>query len=382
MQIAICAVLVTSSMVAVRGLMRSLHGDFGFDQRNTMLAGVNLAMAGYHDDKVPDMQKRMIASLETIPGVGSVGLINDHPPLAYGAGTRVNVFRQDVSDLRPSKAATRPYRYEISVKYFRAAGTNLLAGQGFSSHDDKTAPKVAVVNRNFAVKIFGSVPNAIGQCSKLQEGARVQVVGVAEDGRYLSLAEDPQPAVFVPSVQWPSSSAYLIVRSSSDPEQLAAAMRSKLHQLDAGLPVDTQTWNSLLAVVQFPSRMATMSLGVLGFMGAILSITGIFGMAAYSVSKRLKELGICMALGADRKEVLQRALGRAFKLLAHGSAAGLIAGVLAGRLLASIVYEATPRDPLVLLAVALAMLASGLLATWIPAQRVLSLDPLKLLREE
>ena len=148
------------------------------------------------------------------------------------------------------------------------------------------------------------------------------------------------------------------------------------------MPADIETWNSLLAVVLFPSRMATASLGILGMMGAILSITGIFGMAAYSVSKRLRELGIRIALGAQRTEVLRTALGRAVKLLALGSAAGLLLGLLATRVLAFIVYEATPRDPLVLAGVVLAMLMLGLVATWIPAQRALSIDPLALLREE
>ena len=119
----------------------------------------------------------------------------------------------------------------------------------------------------------------------------------------------------------------------------------------------------------FGSRDGDGSLGVLGVMGAMLSITGIFGMAAYSVSKRLRELGIRMALGAQRKEVLQAALGRAFKLLAIGSAAGLLLGLLATRVLAFIVYQATPRDPLVLCGVVLAMALLGLLATWIPARR-------------
>jgi ABC-type antimicrobial peptide transport system permease subunit len=117
-------------------------------------------------------------------------------------------------------------------------------------------------------------------------------------------------------------------------------------------------------------------------MGAILSITGVFGMAAYSVSKRLRELGIRIALGGQRREVLQAALGRAFRLLACGSMAGLLLGILASRVLAFIVYQATPRDPLVLTGVVLAMALLGLLATWIPAQRALSVNPLILLREE
>jgi ABC-type antimicrobial peptide transport system permease subunit len=173
-----------------------------------------------------------------------------------------------------------------------------------------------------------------------------------------------------------------VVRSERDPEQLAAAMRSKMRELDAGLPVTVTNWKTVLSLVLFPSQMATVSLGVLGLMGAMLSITGIFGMAAYSVSKRLRELGIRIALGAQRKEVLQAALGRPLKLLAIGSAAGLILGLLATRVLAYIVYQATPRDPLVLAGVVLAMLLLGIVATWIPAQRALSVDPLILLREE
>jgi ABC-type antimicrobial peptide transport system permease subunit len=114
----------------------------------------------------------------------------------------------------------------------------------------------------------------------------------------------------------------------------------------------------------------------------MLSVTGIFGLAAYAVSKRKRELGIRMALGAQRKEVLEAALGRAVKLLAVGSAAGLLLGILASRVLASIVYEATPRDPVVLAGVVVAMAALGLLATWIPAHRALKIDPAILLREE
>ncbi len=241
---------------------------------------------------------------------------------------------------------------------------------------------MAVINKEFARKIFGSVTNVIGGHFKMRDGTGIQVVDVAEDGKYSTLTEDPQPAMFLPILQWPSSETWLVVRSNRDPQQLAAAMRSTLRRLDAELPLYIQTWNKELNLALFAPRLATMSLGVLGLMGAMLSITGIFGIAAYSVSKRLKELGIRMALGAQRKEVLQAALGRALKLLAFGSATGLILGILASRVLAFIVYQATPRDPLVLTGVVLAMALLGLLATWIPAQRALSLDPVTLLREE
>src|SRR5581483_3830724 len=183
-------------------------------------------------------------------------------------------------------------------------------------------------------------------------------------------------------LQSPSSSTYLVVRSNRDPEQLGTAMRNTLRQLDAGLPVYIETRYRELDMILFGPRMATLSLGVLGVLGAILAVTGIFGMAAYSVSKRLKELGIRVALGGQRKEVLQAALGRTFKLLTFGSAAGLLLGILASPVPAFIVDQATPRDPLILAGVVLAMLLLGLLATWIPARRALSVDPMILLREE
>jgi predicted permease len=379
-QIAICAVLVTSSMVALRGLARSLHSNFGFEPQNATLVETALNMAGYSGDSVSAMQKKMIDALETIPGVKSVGSV-DRPPLYYGANSE-NVFSDKTSDLRPSNAAAEAMKYNISPEYFDAAGTALLTGRTFTWHDDKNSPRVAVINREFARKIFGSVTNALGSHFKLPDGSRIEVVGIVEDGKYASLAEDAQPAMFLPSLQSPSPLTTLVVRSNRDQQQLVAAIRSKVHDVDAGLPFEIKTWTQELDSALFPSRMATVALGVLGAMGAMLSITGIFGMAAYSVSKRLRELGIRIALGGQRKEVLQAALGRAFKLLALGSAAGLLLGMLASRVLAFIVYQATPRDPLVLAGVVLAMSLLGLLATWIPARRALAVNPLKLLREE
>jgi predicted permease len=380
-QIAICAVLVTSSMVAVRGLLRSLRSNFGFEPRNAMLVDTDLTMAGYRGDNVPTMQKRMIDAMATIPGVTSVGLV-DAPPLVTGGNNDSNVFTDETTDLKPSNAVADPAMFSISPDYFHAAGTALLAGRTFTWSDNKNAPRVAVVNRAFAGKIFGSAASAMGNYYKIPDGTRIQVVGIVEDGKYANLTENPLPAMFLPILQSPSSSTWLVVRSNGDPQQLAAAMRSKLRDLDSGLPSSIRTWNRGLDLVLFPSRIATISLGVMGVMGAMLSITGIFGMAAYSVSRRLKELGIRVALGAQRKEVLQAALGRAFKLLAFGSAAGLLLGILASRVLAFIVYSATPRDPLVLTGVVLAMAFLGLLATWIPARRALSVDPAILLREE
>ena len=219
-------------------------------------------------------------------------------------------------------------------------------------------------------------------------------MGWSSENVFTDKTTDPQPAnAAVEAITYKVSPRYfqaagtrllsgLVVRSSGDPQLLAAAIRGQLRNLDPALPVFMQTWNQEMSGALFAPRMATLSLGVLGVMGGVLSITGIFGMAAYSVSRRRRELAIRIALGAARKELLGAALGRAARLLACGSAAGLILGILASRVLAAIVYQATPRDPLVLAGVVLAMAMLGLAAAWIPAQRTLSIDPMILLREE
>jgi ABC-type antimicrobial peptide transport system permease subunit len=327
------------------------------------------------------MQKRMVEALAALPGVESVGFA-DGLPMGDGGGDAPKIFTDNTTDLRPSNAVTTSAEYSVSPEYFKAAGTTLLAGRAFTWQDDKGAPSVSVVNAEFARKLFGSEGAALGHFYKMNDGRRIQVVGIAEDGKYGSLTEAPRPAMFLPVLQSPSRSTELVVRSTRDPQRLGAAMRGALRELDAGLPVMIETREGLMGVNLFGPRMATISLGVLGMMGAMLSVTGIFGLAAYSVSKRLRELGIRMALGAQRKEVLQAALGRPLKLLAIGSVTGLLLGILAGRVLAYIVYQATPRDPLVLAGVVMAMLMLGLVATWIPAQRALSVNPLILLREE
>ncbi len=379
-QIAICAVLVTASLVAVRGLARSLRSNFGFDPHHAIQVNTDLDMAGYTGDRAHAMQRRMIDAVTTIPGV-TVAAYADRVPLNLGWSDS-SVYRDSTTDYRESNSAGYAVQYSVSPGYFRAAATAVLAGRTFTWHDDSKAPRVAVVNEEFARKIFGTPQKAMGGYFKLWGGTRVQVVGIVEDGKYKTLAEDPQPAMFLPILQSPSTDTWMIVRSNRSPQEIAAALDRTLHGLDPSLPLTINTWDREMNTALFAPRAATISLGVLGLLGAMLSITGIFGMAAYSVSKRLHELGIRVALGAQRRELLQTALGRAFKLLAFGSAVGLALGILASRVLAVIVYQATSRDPLVLGGVVLVMMLVGLIATWIPAQRALSADPAKLLREE
>ena len=379
-QIAICAVLVTSSLVAVRGLARSIHSSFGFVPQNVVLVQSDLQMAGYANERIPQMQQRMLDAAASIAGVSAVGY-SDHLPLNLG-GSDSSVYTDATTDFRSTNEAADAMRYRVSSGYLEAAGTRLLKGRNLRQSDDRNAPAVALVNREFAVKVFGSVDKAVGGHFKYWDGKRAEVVGVVEDGRYRSLTEDQQAAMFFPFLQMPSSSTWLEVRSNREPAEISAALERSLRGLDGGLPFVLKTWNQEMSSALFAARVATVALGVLGLLGAMLAVTGIFGMASYTVSKRLRELGIRMALGARRKEVLGAALGRAFALLSAGSVAGLGLGLLATRVLSHIVYQASPKDPLVLGGVVLSMLLLGLAASWIPAQRALAVNPMILMREE
>jgi predicted permease len=379
-QIAICAVLVTSSLVAVRGLARSLHSNFGFVPQNATLVETDLHMAGYTGERVPQMQRRMLDAASAIPGVTAAGCISNLP-LSLGGGDS-NVYSDSTTDYRPTNAAADAMNYDISSRYLEAAGTRLIAGRNLTPDDDSKAPKVALVNREFAVKVFGSVQKAIGGHFKYWSGTRAEVVGVVEDGRYRTLTEDQQPAMFFSFLQQQESGTWLVVRSGRDSQEISRALEQTLHGLDSGLPLAVRAWNQEMSSALFAARVATVALGVLGLLGAMLAVTGIFGMASYTVSKRLRELGIRMALGARRREVLRAALGRSFVLLSVGSVAGLAGGVFLSKVLSSIVYQAVPKDPVVLGGVVLTMLALGLAAAWIPAQKALGVDPMILLREE
>jgi predicted permease len=279
-QIAICAVLVTSSLVAVRGLVRSMHDNFGFDPQHSILVSANLHMAGYSGDRVPVMQKRILDTVEAIPGVESVGFAD---PLLLNDTAPTDVFDETTADLSPAHAVATPWVYHISPAYLQAEGTALLTGRTFTWSDDKSSPRVAIINSEFARKVFDGTTNAMGRHFRMPDGTRVEVVGIAEDGKYSTLTEDPHPALFLPILQWPSGAAWMVVRSHRDSQQLSREIWQALHQADQELPVQTEKRYDEMATVLFGPKMATVALGVLGVMGAMLSITGIFGLAAYTV---------------------------------------------------------------------------------------------------
>ena len=379
LQIALCALLITASLVSLRGMELSLHAPMGFSPQSAMLAQTDMEMAGYSDKSAFPVQRRMIDEAARIPGVTAVGTIDDAP--LTGGGSSTPVFRDGTADLRQSNSVAESKYFSISPGYLQAAETHLLSGRDFTWADSPTTPNVAIVNEFFARTLFGNTP-AVGQHFLGAGNVRYQVVGVIEDGKYDSLTEDPQAAMFFPLAQSNEGDTTLVVRSQLPPAETASALNRMLTSIDSSLPFSIRPWPDELALVLFPARVATVALGVMGLLAAMLAVTGVFGMAAYSVSKHLRELGIRVALGARRMQVMRSALGRPLVLLLSGSVAGLLGGVLLSRLLASLVYQATPRDPLVLLGTLAAMTLVGLVATWIPASRALAVNPAQLLREE
>jgi predicted permease len=378
-QIALCALLLTASLVALRGMERSLNAPIGFQPQGVMLAGTDLHMAGYSDDSKVTVYQRILVAAARLPGAISAGAI-DETPLNTGGNTEL-VYREGTTDFRGSNSILDAQVYSISPGYLQAAQTRLLAGRDFTWHDNAKAPKVAIVNETFALKMFGS-SRPIGRRFAQGPDSLCQVVGVVEDGKYNFLTEAPRPAMFFAAGQYLDSDMTLVVRSHLPPSEMASSLNRMLAKLDPNLPFTIQSWRDSLAIMLFPARAATVTLGVMGLFATVFAITGVFGMAAYSVSKRRKEFGIRIALGTQPMGLMRTALGRSLALLLCGSASGLTVGLFASHLLAQIVYEATPRDPIVLTGVIVTMLLVGVAATWIPAKRALAIDPATLLREE
>jgi predicted permease len=380
-QVVVCTLLITASLVAVRGMVRALHVPLAFQPEDVMLAQADLRMAGYSGEQSLPVQKRMLEAAAAIPGVTAAAVADIVPFLGGGDWF---VYRWDTTEFLPAHLALEADAFLISPGYFHAAETSLLAGRDFTWHDDGKSPRVAIVNRTFARRLYGA-NSAIGQRFALWATARYEVVGVVEDGKYGSVAEDPRPVMFIPLAQGVgevmSTNAMVLVRSPLPHNQIAAALQHRLTDVEPGAPLTVRSWADAVDRSMMPARAAAAVLGVMGLLAAMLAITGVFGMASYSVSKRMKEQGIRMALGAGRLQLMRAALARPLLLLFCGSAMGLAAGVLTSDLLAHLVAFASPRDPLVLVAVLFAMTLLGLAATWAPARRAIAIDPARLLRE-
>ncbi len=384
-QIALCCVTVTAAFVSLRGLGKALTMNMGINPKHAVLTKFELSQAGYSNEAADHFQRQLLERVLQLPGVVAAGYAQS-TPLSQDTSDS-NVFSQQTTDFRPSNRAFDAYDYTVSPGYFAAAETPLLAGRDISFADTAKTPAIAVVNREFARRLFHS-DDAVGHYFKNSSGQPIQIVGMVADGKYFSLTEDQEPAAFFPISQKSTTHTSFIVRTqpgSSDAatNNLAATMRQVIRDLDPAVPIrESSAWRNQLGLTFFVSQVATVALGLFGAFGLLLSITGTFGLASYTVSKRLRELSIRVALGAQAKQVLAAALGRMLILLASGSVIGMLLGVAASRVLSAIVYQATAQDPFVLAAVAFTVLITGSLSVASPVRRALHIDPANLLREE
>ncbi|GAC1652799.1 MAG: hypothetical protein NVS9B15_13360 [Acidobacteriaceae bacterium] len=358
--------------------------DIGFNPKNAVLSRIQLSQAGYGKKAAEQFERELLERVSHLPGVQAAGYadavpLQDQPTAA--------VFAQETTDFRPTNRAFVSFSFDVSPGYFAAAQTPLLEGRDISFTDNDKAPAVAVVNRQFARSLFHS-DHVIGRYFKDVAGHSIQIVGMVADGKYFLLSEDPQEAAFLPILQKPSTAMSLVVRTKPDASggstgAMAEMVRKLIRESDAAVPILTASpWSNNLGMSYFPSRVATVALGLFGAFGLLLSVTGTFGLASYTVSKRMRELSIRVALGAAAKQILAAALGRMAILLASGSVLGLLLGIATGKVLSVIVFQATAQDPWVLAAVGVTLLLTGMLAVAGPIRRVLHLDPALLSRDQ
>lgn len=384
-QIALCCVTVTAAFVSLRGLAKAMTMDMGFNPQHAVLTKFELSQAGYSKVAADQFQRQMLDKVSRLPGVKAAAYASA-TPLSQDT-TASDVFSQQTTEFKPSNNAFVTYNYDVSPGYFAVAETPLLAGRDVRFTDTAKTPLVAVVNRHFARLLFHS-DEVVGRHFKNSTGQSIEIVGIVADGKYLSLTEDQEPAVFLPISQEPGTKTTFIVRtqpgfSDAATNDMASTIRKVIRDLDPTVPIrESSAWKNQLGLTFFVAQVATVALGVFGAFGLLLSITGTFGLASYTVSKRLRELSIRVALGAQAKQILSAALGRMLVLLASGSFVGMLLGVAASRLLSAVVYHATAQDPLVLAAVALTLLLTGSLSVAGPVRRVLHVDPANVLREE
>ncbi len=389
-QIALCCVTVTAAFVSLRGLGKAMTMNMGINPKHAVLTKFELSQAGYSSEAADHFQRQLLERVSQLPGVDAAGY-GTTTPLSMDISDS-NVFSQQATDFKPSNRAFDADDYWVSPGYFAATQIPLLAGREVSFTDTPKSPAVAVVNREFARRLFhlndSHSDDAVGRSFKNSSGQPIQIVGIVADGKYFSLTEDQQAAAFFPISHGPTGHTSFIVRTRPDSSDLAtidmaATVRKVIRDLDPAIPVRASgPWKNQLGLTFFVAQVATVALGLFGAFGLLLSITGTFGLASYTVSKRLRELSLRVALGARARQILSAALGRMLILLASGCAVGMLLGVAASRLLSAIVYQASAQDPFVLGAVALTVLLTGSLSVAGPVRRALRIDPANVLREQ
>jgi len=269
----------------------------------------------------------------------------------------------------------------VTPGYFEAMGIPMKEGRGFTDRDDSTSVRVMVVNEQMATKYWAGA-SPIGRTVKYG-GKEHTVVGVVPTGKYQRLGEPPTPFYYLAQAQHWNEAMSVVIRTTGDPLAVAPALRSAAAAFDETLPVsDIRTMTRHLGIALMPARLAGAALGVFGLLGLVLASIGMYGVMAYTVSQRRREIGIRMAIGAAGRDVVGMIMRQGLTLVLIGAAIGIAGALGASRLLRGILYSPSVIDPLTFAGVPLLLTAVAALASWMPARRASAVDPLEALRQE
>jgi putative ABC transport system permease protein len=380
-EMALALVLLIASGLLIRSFVRLVSVDPDFDPQDVLTERIMLPLGKYPK---PAQQTRffenVLEHLAQLPGVESVAAASSPPLTGVMSRTSVDLEGQP----RPPGTSTSTPECSVSPSYFHALRIPLVSGRYFTSYDVESAPRVAIVNQAFA-RLFFENKDPAGQRIRLggSEGKWYSIVGVVQNTRHLPLETDPPAEVFTSYFQAPAPYMTLIVRAISDPASLAAAVRGKVLEVDRNQPVyDVTTMQKRLAESVAPQRFNTLALGIFAGMAVMLAAAGVYGVMAYSVAQRTHEIGVRMALGAQRQDVVELVLRQGMLLIAFGIGLGVAGALALTPFLSSLLYGVKPTDPLTFVAVSLLLIAVALLASYLPARRATKVDPTVALRYE
>jgi predicted permease len=390
-QLALSLALVVGSGLFLATLRNLYEIDLGFNRENLLMATLDPHLAGFDSKQTKAAYSRMLQELNTLPAVNSATMVND--PLLGG---RAHLSNAKVPSYVPQPgedlANSWTVEYDVGPRFFETLKMPLVAGRDFTERDDENAPLVAIVNEAMA-KHFFAVKNPLGQkillssIFKASGQASAEVVGLVRNAHYFDVKDERQEAIFVPALQIPAgnfgSEQTLLIRTTGNPVRAASDLRSVVHRIDPNLLLfDVITMRGQLDHSLSTPRLMAMLSSFFGLLALALSAIGLYGVLAYAVTKRTGEIGIRMALGADRGSILGLILGETMRLVSSAIAVGIVLAGAASRLIKSMIYGLTPHDARVFALSALLLLMVAVLATLLPARRAIQVDPMVALRCE
>lgn len=382
-QIAVSLLLLVAAGLTLRALQQLRSLNPGFSTENAVLMNFDLSLQGYQTEPGNQLRKQLLNRIEALPGVQSAS-VTDFMPLSMNYnGT--SIYIEGASEERGSNVPNA-MNSSVGLKYFESVGTQILAGRDLNELDQEGKTRSVVVNETFARKHFpggNPIENALGKRFRTRvDGDFWEIVGVAKDGKYWSLGEDARSFVWFPLGNQLAFNT-LVVRTKAKPETMIAAIRNEFQNLDPNLPVTgIKTLAEHMNLSLFPARAVAAMLAAFGLLALTLAAIGIYGVMSYSVAQRTREVGIRMALGAQRSDVLKMVLRQGMKLAAIGMAIGLTAAFVLTRLLANLLYGVSSTDAVAFVGVTLALGLVVMIACLIPASRAAKVDPMIALRYE